>query len=323
MRLLIALIVVAALGWSAYWYWGASTLENRIRTEIEDAEGLSAESVNVTGFPNRFDTMVDQPRLTLNGADITWEAPFLQVFALSYRPNQIIAVLPRDQTVTGPFGEARIATEDARASATLRPERALTLDHSNFVAEGVRIVSDRGEATAARVLAATRLPENDDSGRVQNIGVTLDDLTLPGGMVPNGVPDVIDGATLDATLTMAEPIDRRTLEGAPVSVQRIEIDGLDLDWGEIGANAEGTLDVGADGVLSGEVNATLTNWQGALQIAAQAGLLPEGQMATAEQALGMLSTMSGGGDRLTVPLSFREGQVFLGPVPLGPAPRLR
>ncbi len=327
MRILIALVVIAAAAWSGYWLVGARALDRAIRAGIADLRdrGVQVETadISVTGFPNRFDTIVDAPRIAWpNG--VGWSAPFLQVFALSYRPNQIIAAFPETQTVSGPFGTAIVETARARASALFRPGPALVLDHANLVAEDVRIASGGKEVSAARVLAATRVPEGAEADR-QNIGLTLDDVDLPAtlaGRLGGGGAGRIDGLTLDAFLDLSAPVSRKSLAGGDLSVTRIEVSRLDMVWGEVALGASGALDVAPDGMLSGEIELTLTNWQRAIEIATRTGLLPAAQRQMAEQGLSALSALSSRPDRLTAPLSFRGGWIYLGPVPLGPAPRL-
>lgn len=321
MRLLILAILLAAVGWSAYWFVGANALEDTLREAIDEAraDGVEVEvaSLDVTGFPNRFDTIIEEPRFRTDSG-IEWSAPFLQVFALSYRPNQLIAALPNEQTLTGPFGTAEITTESARASMTL--STALALDHANLVVDDLRVASDDLTLAVARVLAATRIPESAEDGRVQNIGLTLDDVTLPPAFADQlGVAGVVDGATLDATVTLAEPIGRGSFQGEPIELRQIDISRLDIDWGEVGLDASGTLAVGADGILTGEISIAFRNWSRAVDIAVAAGLLPPNQ---AEQVRFGLRFVAGEGDRLELPLSFRDGLVYLGPLPLGDAPRL-
>ena len=43
--------------------------------------------------------------------------------------------------------------------------------------------------------------------------------------------------------------------------------------------------------------------------------------AIVETGLTFLAGMSGGADRLEAPLTFADGQMAFGPIPLGPAPR--
>lgn len=322
MRILIALIVVAALGWSAYWVIGARMLRDAIDTGISTMEARGVEidtaEIRVTGFPNRFDTMVDAPRIAWPGGT-AWRAPFLQVFALSYRPNQVIAAFPETQVFDTPAGEVRIGTARARASATFRTGSGKPLDHSNLVAEEVRLTWAGAEMRAARVLAATRIPEGAGPER-QNVGLTLDDVVLPQGAMAGA--GVVDGLTLDAVLDLSAPLSLAAVERGEVVVERIEIAGLDVDWGAMALAATGTLDVGADGSLTGRVDVTLTRWRRALDIAEASGLLPPGRRGMAEQALSALAAMTGRDDRLTTTLEVRDDRIWLGPVPLGPAPRL-
>ena len=60
MRFLLGLIVVAALGWSAYWFVGAIALERAMVGWMDDrrSEGWQADAgtVETQGFPSRFDT---------------------------------------------------------------------------------------------------------------------------------------------------------------------------------------------------------------------------------------------------------------------------
>jgi hypothetical protein len=278
--------------------------------------------IRVTGFPNRFDTMVDGPALSFPASGTTLSAPFLQVFALSYRPNQIVVAFPETARLTGPLGDADIAADNARASATFDPGLDLALDHANVVIEGLSIESAGRTLSAGRLLAASRIPADAESGRVQNIGVTLDEIRLPDTLAEQlGGATLIDGARLDATVTLAEPITRANWSGEPVEVQSIRIDTLEIDWGDVGVDASGTLDVGADGYLLGELTAAVENWPRALEIAAGAGLLPPDQVSTVQRGLSLLAGLSGSASRIELPLTFREGQAWLGPVPVGEAPR--
>jgi hypothetical protein len=80
--------------------------------------------------------------------------------------------------------------------------------------------------------------------------------------------------------------------------------------------------VGPDGVPDGRITLKITNWRDLLRVARNAGLLPEPLMPTIERAFEILAGLSGPPDTLDAPLTFANGIVSFGPVPLGPAPRL-
>jgi hypothetical protein len=51
--------------------------------------------------------------------------------------------------------------------------------------------------------------------------------------------------------------------------------------------------------------------------------LPTDQRKLWESAAQFLAMRSGGADSLELPLSFKNGLTLIGPIPVGPAPRLR
>jgi hypothetical protein len=93
-------------------------------------------------------------------------------------------------------------------------------------------------------------------------------------------------------------------------------------WGGIDVRAAGALTVAAGGVPTGRITVKITNWRDLLQVAGNAGLFPEPLMPTIERAFEVLAGLSGPPDTLDAPLSFANGIVSFGPIPLGPAPRL-
>ena len=327
MRILIALVLIAAVGWSGYWFYGARSLHRAIRAEIAElrSDGISVETddISVTGFPNQFDTTFTTPRLAWPSG-VVWSAPFLQIFALSYRPNQIIVALPPRQSLSGPFGEAVIENGRARASGLFRTDGQLTLDHANLVADDVRVTIENRVVEVVKLLAAARVPDGAKPTR-QNIGLTVDDLDLPqplAARLGGAATARIDGATLDATLDLSNPVSRVAIKSGDVDIERIEISRFDLDWSGMTLGADGAFDIAADGSLTGSLDITLTNWERALEIADAAGLLAPGQRGMIEQGVRALAGMTGREDRLKAPLAIRAGRIWLGPLPIGPAPEL-
>src|SRR5690606_31763771 len=95
LKALTVLAVVATFIWCGYWFVGARALDRAIGQGLAHVPALSTEGHTIRGFPNRFDITFDAPHLRAEGVD--WQAPFVQVFALSYRLNHLIAVFAHDQ----------------------------------------------------------------------------------------------------------------------------------------------------------------------------------------------------------------------------------
>ena len=81
----------------------------------------------------------------------------------------------------------------------------------------------------------------------------------------------------------------------------------------------GTLGVGYDGRLSGSLDVTLREAPKALDAMAQTGTIaPEAAMAASAVAV----ARQGSGDVASASITFQAGQTTLGPVAIGPAPRV-
>ncbi len=59
-----------------------------------------------------------------------------------------------------------------------------------------------------------------------------------------------------------------------------------------------------------------------VEIAERSGALPSGVASALQGGLGLIARLGGDRDSIQAPLEFADGSVRLGPIPLGPAPRL-
>lgn len=320
--LAIGVAVVAAV-WSGWWFLGATAFERGAVAGIEAArtEGwrIDYADLSVSGFPNRFDTTVDAPRVTAPDGSVTWSAPFLQVFALSYRPNRFIAVAPREMVLDVPAGRLDIGNDDLRGSAAIsastRPEllratvaaQALTLSGAGL--DG-RI--DTAQLALRQIGGAT---EYDVALGVSGIepGEALRAVIDPFEALPATIStlDIDLHATLDRALE-ADP------EGMP-RITALDFRAARLVWGELRVSVTGLLEIDADGVPEGTLTLDLRGWQSALRLAVSLGLLPVERLPLLSAGLAAMAEADGSA---SMDLVFADGQMRLGLVPLGPAPRL-
>ena len=140
---------------------------------------------------------------------------------------------------------------------------------------------------------------------------------------PAGIlPLRIERMRVDADLGFTAPWDRAAIEVARPQITDIDLRDLSAEWGNMTFRAAGALTVDAAGIPSGEITIRAVGWQRLLDMAIAGGLLPEASRSSLELALGLLASMSGPPDTIDAPLTLRGGRISLGPVPLGPAPRL-
>lgn len=331
MRILLAVVILAGLAWSGFWWVASSSVERSLSDWIEarSAEGwvVGHDGISTTGFPNRVDTTITGLELADPETGVSWSAPFFQILALSYRPHHVIVVWPPEQTFATPFETVTITSRTMRGSAVFDPGPALALDHATIEFATVGLVSTMGwSASLAKGLLSTR--RTPAVANSYDFSFSAQDLQLPEGIASGLarreiVGDRLGTLTLDATVLFDAPWDRRAIEERRPQPRAIDIRLAQASWGELDLQVAGKLDVDAAGMPTGAVTVRATNWREMLQIAVASGALSEGFAGLLESGLESLARLSGNPDALDIPLQFAQGRAMLaGLLPLGPAPRL-
>jgi len=327
MRGLFWVTVVLAALYGGYWYVGSRAV---LKGATETLGALKAEGradyadIRLEGFPSRFDVTIDAPRLDSADRSVSWQAPFIQFLALSYRPNNLIAVWPREQTLRLGADTLTLTSDDLRASVLLKADFDLALDHAELEGHGLRLTSAFGaEFLAEKLIVASRQAGVD--GTQHDLAMVITGLA-PGNAFRGQIdparrqPAVAAEARLTATATFERPLDRKLAE-QPARLLSLDAIDLRLKWGTISVAATGDLEVDGAGYPAGQVALELKNWRDLIDLLRDAGTLPADQADTITRAL---SAAEKPGDPTVValPLVFRDGMIWLGIIPLAPAPRL-
>ncbi len=331
MRALLAIILVAAGLWAGYWVIGSRATLSAFETWLDArrAEGWVAEtgSLDVQGFPNRFDVVFEDLILADPATGLAWEAPRFQIDALSYRPNHVIAIWPDQQRIATPQEKFRIESRDMRASLVMAPDAALAPERMTLTADFLRVTPEtRPEETTA--LSTLSLAAERQEGTTYRLGLRAEGLTLAARtrtrLDPEGrLPDRISGFSTDLVATFDKPWDRTAIEQARPQPTNLRVRLAEGRWGDLLLQAAGEVDVTPEGWPEGEITLKARNWREIVSILRSAGVLPESLASSVESGLGMMARLKGNPDTLDIPLGFGGGRMWLGPVPLGPAPRLR
>jgi len=328
MRLMAGILVILAALWSGYWFIGQRAVERGFEAWLSDApaRGLDIEYSNLdtTGFPNRFDTKIRDISVRHIASETIWRAPFLQVFALSYRPHRAIAVWPNEQTLAVGAMSLKLLSSDMRGSMSVESGAGRALEQGRLVAENLRIQQESREEQPtgtfgiARLLVATRQA----AGRsdAHDLAVELSGLSpAPGIKVLldplDELPRRIDGLSLDATLRFDGPVG---LADALPPLTGLSINGARLRWGDLLISARGELSADAQGIAEGKLKVEVGNWRQMFTILGAVGVADP----VWEGVIQLFAESDGSPLDLSIPLDFSEGMVRLGPFPLGPAPRL-
>lgn len=324
-RLLIVILAVAGL-WSAYWFIGASSSRNAFEGWFQQrrTEGWVADYTNfaLRGYPNRFDATWKNLAIADPATGVALDMPIFQILALSYRPNHVIAAAPHEMQIATPLAKYTLSSDKLRASLRLQPNTALELERA--VLEGVNLALSGAEtATLSDLnLAAQRMGDT-----TYRYGISATGLTLPAPLLRDifggaALPERMETAQLDATVTFDKAWDRTAIDTARPQPLKIDLTNLRAKWGVMEFQAKGPLEVNEVGLATGTLAVQATNWQDMLSIARQSGALPENAARLAESFLGMAAKASGNPNKLDAEITLRDGMAFMGFIPLGPVPPL-
>lgn len=327
--LLIALAAVAAVLGTA-WIGGESWLAVEAARRIADDPRISAGAVTPLRDPRRIGLHLSD--LTMATDQGTAALPTLDLWAAPSAPTQINAGLPPAMTL--PIGGVLRHVEAAGAVLSLRfsPTSGMAINRAAAVSGPVSLdgttVADRIDFSAVLTAMGPAAPRTARASyRVQG---QLDGIAAAGAAVGAG-GDALS-AQGGAQVYLTGPI----VPGAASRPQVVGLssDGVTLRVGARQMRLTGRIAADPDGRPVGAVFAYTADAADWTALAVQAGVLPEGAAGLA--GLALRAAAAGPLDlppdtpapkdpqpgELRVPLLFRDGQMFLGSLPVGPAPSL-
>ncbi|SMX36858.1 DUF2125 domain-containing protein [Octadecabacter ascidiaceicola] len=331
MRKLIALVVISATLYGGYWFVGRSQIQSKLTEALIEINAgdydLTYDTLSTKGFPSRFDTTITNLEFSDPLSATSWTAPIFQLFALSYRPNEVIAVFPHEQTLTVAGEVFTLLTNDMRASGKVRASAALAFQTATIEMDYPRIRTEEGaELAMASILAAMRLtPET-----VQTYDLFLEarSIELPEDVrrlidPQNLQPPIIQSLRFDSDIDLTAPIELNGNTASPIELSAVSIKEFALAWGEVSVSAIGDVTPDEMGLLNGSFSISARNWQQILDLAVATGAIPEEQRLLIVGMASNIDETPHVPDTLTTTLSITDGQMMLGPIPLGVAPLLR
>ncbi|MDA7965748.1 DUF2125 domain-containing protein [Ruegeria sp.] len=330
MRRLIRVFIFAALAWSAYWFIAGYGLRSAITGWFDQQQdrGWQADfsGVETAGYPAHHMTRLVNPALAdpVNGT--AWSADWIEFQSPAIWPGRQVlrfADTPQrlsyfDQTLT-------IQGDALQAELHLQPGVALTLEKMALTAGAWSIADERKPIAGGDTLALVMEQTADPNAYV--IAARADGFT-PGDDLRDlmrsatSLPQAFETLEMDMVASFDKPWDRSALEQGRPQPVAIDLRLAEVKWGELRLFAAGELDVDAQGIPTGEIAIKAENWRDMIAMANAAGALPDQAVDPVTRALNFLAGLGGNPNALDLQLNFRDGFVALGPLPLGPAPRL-
>ena len=287
----------------------------------------------MAGFPNRFDLTVDGLKLADPASGMAWEAPFLQVFAMTWKPWHVIAAFAPEQTVALPDQTIGITSDGLMASFRARPSTDLPLAEVRLAGTSLGLASqlgwtlglgefsvglrsDEALGPAGYELGFDLAPLTPDPAFVAAINaVTIPDLP------PSDLPDAMESLWGSVYLTLSAPLDRHAGEAKPY-LTRVEVNQFNFAWGKLAASAKGIVEADDLGFAAGEITIEITNWDRLPAILITAGVIKPEMAPTIARGMQALASQSPDLTVLSLKLTLADGQMSFGPFPHGPPPRM-
>ncbi len=324
MRVILAIIALAALAWTGWWFAIATAKEAALNAWLAERRAAGwaadAQSIDVEGFPYRVDTTVRSLDLANPATGWAWSAPEFQFLTLATQPNHLIAIFPPRQTVATPLGTTVIEAETLRASLGVEPRLDLALDRSTFEIANLTL-SGSGDWRIGMESALLSTRQADGVPFSHDVSFSAQGLRLPENLL-RGAVSGNQSLTVEATAAFDRPWDRPAIEGTPPRLQSLSLHDFVLTAGRLDLRGKGDLAADENGFATGRIDLRAREWRGMIDLAEAAGTLSSGMASALRAGLGLIASLGGDRDALETSLDFRDGLMFLGPVPVGTAPRL-
>ncbi|CAN7252842.1 DUF2125 domain-containing protein [Phenylobacterium sp. LjRoot219] len=320
------LLLIAAVGWTVFWLWARGEVQKRLDASVADlgraGYQLSWKERTIGGYPFRMDVTLREARVREPSG---WglDAPEIAGEAFLYAPTHWVIAAPQGLTFVRPRGgSVAVGGKLLRASLNGLEKRP---PNFSFQGQGLTFTPVAGAEPFA--LQSAELVEfhlrpgpNDEGGvfaRLDNGKARLSGLF---GQIAGDKPvSLVWNSTLSKISTFhgadwADAVRRWSDAGGRMTVRDAK-----LTAGEaLIETSASTLAVGRDGRLRGVMPVSLRQAPRALGAMAQTGVLPE----TTASAASAVAAARQTGETTRATLNFEAGQMTLGPVALGPAPRI-
>jgi hypothetical protein len=320
------LLLIASIAWTVFWFYARGETDRRLTAGAEQLRAAGYEvswrDRTLGGYPFRLDVTLNDARLR-DPSGWAIATPKLEAEAFMHGLGHWVIATPQGLTFTRPQGGG-VVVGGKLIRASLN---SLDKTPPSFSFEGVKLTFAPAAgaqpfvlSSAERVEIYTR-PGPDDQGAVM-LKVESGKAQFSGlfGQIAGDKPVSVVG---DAILTKMSAFHGRdwieavrawSQAGGQINVRQAGVTAGDA---LIGAKPA-VLTVGSDGRLNGALDVNLKQAPQALAALAQNGTLaPE-----AAAAAGAVALARQEGDVARATLTFQAGRTTLGPVAVGPSPRI-
>jgi hypothetical protein len=332
-RFLFGATILAALAWTGWWHALARGQEAALTHWFDSRarHGWQAEydQIDLTGFPLRLKRKITGINLADPKTGWAWTAPWLKVESAAFRPIRFDVTLPDTQSLAVPGERTDIASNKMTAALELRPGEALGLIQATINMTDLdvraRAIQRPGWTASAGTLDADISEKVNDDGYA--ITFLAENVVLPEPLVARIDPTGFAGRNLermsfDGAAIFDDPIDRHLIEDGHLSLRAATIRAASLQWGKMQLDAKGAIKIDDDGYPDGKIDVTARKWREMIKLARRSDAIGDDLAKGLTRALELVAMIGGDRDEIEATLNFSDGDVRIGPLTIGRAPRL-
>lgn len=327
--LFAAALVVAGLGYTAYWFHAAGTLRKSLEhwAEARRAEGWQVgwDDLRTTGYPLHLQLELAAPQVADAGGR-SWRGTTLTAHAEPFDWTRLRLTSSGRHDVAAPGMQAALEMASARADVNL--DRDGTLEDATLLVSQLTATMPGAEPlnVGGLVLMWDPLPvaHPDHTTATVRFSATAHDLELP----------PLPGLPLDRVIGLAE-ITGRVLGAVPAGPAAealarwsadggtVELDHVTLEWAPMALEAQGTMALDPSGQPLASLTTRMRGFGPLMDRLADSGTIPADTANAAKMVLLLMAKPDAKGrPSVPVPVSLQDGSLFLGPARVAQVPAI-
>lgn len=320
----ILTVLFAGAATSAYWFWSAEQLRQRIAlwTEQQRERGydISYGGPTIAGFPLKLEASFAEPVIA-SPRGWRWQGPAFFGSAALWDPFTIAVDLSGDHRIERSKPKDRIDATLDQARGVVYLASDGQIDHATVETGSLVLKSQKTRISADRSTwrLGPLLPKSGDRPQELIFAGEIEALVLPkkkaGPLGPSVAHLAVDGILLGP---IPDGNQQQVLKRWRDAGGVLELGRVELDWGPLGLDGKGTLGLDQKFRPLGTFTARMRGLMQTLDLLISAGLLKPGQAVPAKIALLALGGKKDeNGERVIVlPITLQDGQLYLGPAPV-------
>ncbi|MGE5515266.1 MAG: DUF2125 domain-containing protein [Bacteroidota bacterium] len=325
-----AALILAGLGYSAYWFHAAATLRKGLEHWADDrrAHGWQVgwDQIDTGGFPLHLRLALTAPHVA-DADGHTWHGEALTAHADPFDWTRLRLVAPGHHVLAWPGGNADVAAEAAQAEINL--DRNGQLEDATLLATRLTVSGATAEPASAGGLAVTWDPlpvaHPDHTTATVRFSATAHDVLLP----------ALDGLPLDRAVGLVEVTGRvlgalpqgslpETLTRWSADGGTVELDHVSLEWAPMALEAQGTMALDPAGQPLVSLATRIRGFGPLMDRLSDTGTVPADTAGAAKMVLLLMAKPDAKGrPAVPVPVSLQDGSLYLGPARVARLPPLK